>query len=87
MACSVSNLIRPKIISLLLTTIDNATKERQRTAYALFTFNHEFHFLYLTVSRQNVALVQTIAPEVIAKRTKRHLDELEVHLSVLGLYA
>jgi hypothetical protein len=87
MACSVSNLIRPKNITLLLATINNATKERQRTAYVPFTFNHEFRFLYLTVSRQNVALVQTIAPEVIAKRTKRHLDELEVHLSVLDLHA
>lgn len=81
------NLIRPNHIPLLLTTINHATKERQRTAYVLFTLNHEFYFLYLTVSRQNVALVQTIAPEVIAKRTRRHLDELEVHLNVLGLHA
>ncbi|PPQ83446.1 hypothetical protein CVT25_007037 [Psilocybe cyanescens] len=29
------------------------------------------------LARQNVAIVQTLAPEVIAKRTKRHLDELE----------
>ncbi|KAF8907337.1 hypothetical protein CPB84DRAFT_1768961 [Gymnopilus junonius] len=27
--------------------------------------------------RQNAATVQTLTPEVIAKRTKRHLDELE----------
>ncbi|KAF8968013.1 hypothetical protein BDZ97DRAFT_1903003 [Flammula alnicola] len=29
------------------------------------------------LSRQTAAVVQTLAPEVIAKRTKRHLDELE----------
>ena len=30
-----------------------------------------------TVARQSTAIVQSLAPEVIAKRTKRHLDELE----------
>ncbi|KJA26369.1 hypothetical protein HYPSUDRAFT_36679 [Hypholoma sublateritium FD-334 SS-4] len=29
------------------------------------------------LARQNVAVVQTLAPDVIAKRTRRHLDELE----------
>ncbi|KAF8150765.1 hypothetical protein B0H34DRAFT_784978 [Crassisporium funariophilum] len=29
------------------------------------------------LARQNAAAVQALAPEVIAKRTKRHLDELE----------
>lgn len=30
-----------------------------------------------TVARHSVSAVQTLAPDVIAKRTKRHLDELE----------
>lgn len=34
-------------------------------------------FYLFTVARQSATAVQSLAPEVIAKRTKRHLDELE----------
>ena len=43
---------------------------------------------FSAVSRQVNAANQTLTPEVIAKRTKRHLDELEVmiHLVDSGVY-
>lgn len=31
------------------------------------------------IAARQAAAIQGLAPEIIAKRTKRHLDELEVH--------
>jgi hypothetical protein len=57
----------------------NAFKEKGTTFVApllALTIEIDGH---LTAARQVNAVLSSLTPDVIAKRTKRHLDELEVH--------
>jgi zinc finger HIT domain-containing protein 1 len=68
--------------SLLLSADFHGTEESKRARYALLSRRDSFSFHATKAPRHVNATKQTLPPDVITKRTKRHLEELEVILQI-----